>query len=98
MRVVASLLQATATRTAQGGQVVSYESLGTLWLRLGARRRREKADADVARAIETLAAVIRADERLAEGLVVRLGGADWDLVGLKPEGPGKVKLNLERRR
>ena len=41
-----------------------------------------------------------ADPRLAEGMVVRFGGADWGVAGLEadPKAAGRVRLNLERAR
>jgi hypothetical protein len=50
--------------------------------------------------VETLSATVRADPRLAEGLVVRFGGADWSVVGIEadPKAAGRVRLNLERAR
>ena len=52
------------------------------------------------RGVETLSATVRADPRLAEGLVVRFGGADWGVAGVEadPKAAGRVRLNLERAR
>lgn len=98
MRVVASLLEVIEGRTAQGGVTVSYEALGSVWLKLGARRRREKAELGLGRSVEVMTAQARADDRLAEGQVLRFGGGDWGLVGIGPVIGGRVKLDLERRR
>ncbi|NWE54431.1 head-tail adaptor protein [Brevundimonas sp. P7753] len=100
MKVIASLVRAVEAETTYGGRVVSYEPVGSLWLSLGARRRRERTEAGVTRGVETLSATVRADPRLSEGLVVRFGGADWGVVGVEadPKAAGRVRLNLERAR
>lgn len=100
MKIVASLARPVEAQTPYGGRVVSYEPMGTLWLALGARRRRERTDAGVTRGVETLSATVRADPRLAEGLIVRFGGADWGVVGVEadPKAAGRARLNLERAR
>lgn len=98
MRVVASLLEPVEVPTAQGGMAVSYEALGSVWLKLGARRRREKVEEGLGRSVEVLKAEARADERLAEGRVLRFGGADWGLVAVGVELGGRVTLEMERRR
>ena len=100
MKVVASLVRPVTAQTPYGGQVVSYEPVGSLWLALGARRRRERTEAGVTRAVETLSATVRADPRLEEGLVARFGGADWAVVWIEadPKAAGRVRLNLERMR
>ena len=87
--------------TPDGGRSVSFEPAGSAWLKCGARRRRERTDADAGpRGVETLSATVRADPRLAEGLVVRFGGADWGVVGVEadPKAAGRARLNLERAR
>ncbi|MNH48457.1 hypothetical protein D3C73_00060 [compost metagenome] len=100
MKIVASLMRAVEAETPYGGRVVSYEPVGPLWLSLGARRRRERTESGVTRGVETLSATVRADPRLAEGLVVRFGGADWGVLGVEadPMAAGRVRLNLERAR
>lgn len=98
MRVVASLLLAVPSQTPQGGQVVSYQGMGTVWLRLGARRRRERVEAGAVRVVESLSAVARLDPRLEEGRVVRFGGVDWEVMSQEPEGAAQVRLLMERRR
>ena len=100
MKVVASLVRPVEAETPYGGRVVSYEPVGSLWLSLGARRRRERTEGGAARGVETLSATVRADPRLAEGLIARFGGADWSLVGIEadPKAAGRVRLNLERAR
>ncbi len=104
MKVVASLMRPVEAQTPYGGRVVSYEPVGSLWLALGARRRRERTEGGVTRGVETLSATTRADPRLAEGaaegLIVRFGGADWGVVGVEvdPKAAGRARLNLERAR
>ncbi len=69
---------------------------GWRWARDGGASGRKAAQ----RGVETLSATVRADPRLAEGLVVRFGGADWSVVGIEadPKAAGRVRLNLERVR
>lgn len=100
MKVVASLMRAVEAETPYGGRVVSYEPVGSLWLALGARRRRERTESGVTRGVETLSATVQSDPRLAERLVVRFGGADWSVVGIEadPRAAGRVRLNLEQAR
>lgn len=100
MRVLASLFEVMEAETAQGGRAKTYEALGVAWLSLGARRRRERTEAGVTRGTETLTAETRADARLAEGRVLRFGGADWAIVAVDGvDGrPGRVSVGLERAR
>jgi len=100
VKIVASLVRAVEAETPYGGRAVSYEPVGSLWLSLGARRRRERTEGGVTRGVETLSATVRADPRLAEGLIVRFGGADWGVAGIEadPKAAGRVRLNLERTR
>lgn len=97
MRVLAGLFQAVETATPYGGMAVSYEPLGSAWLRLGARRRRERTDAGVTRGVELASAETRADPRLVEGRVLRFGGAEWRIVAVDADQtPGRMTLSLER--
>ena len=100
MRILANLFEVLEAETPYGGRATTYEALGVAWLGLGARRRRERTEAGVARGIETLSAETRADPRLAEGRVLRFGGADWEIVAVDGVGgrPGRVALGLERAR
>lgn len=101
MRVLAALLEPVEAVTPQGGRTVIYEPLGTAWLALGQRRRRERTEeGEGARGVETLGAETRADARLAEGRVLRFGGADWLIVSAQgePGRPGRMLLSLERGR
>ncbi|WP_417231353.1 phage head closure protein [Brevundimonas sp.] len=98
-RRLAELLSATETRTPQGGQAVSFEPLGWVWLRAGSRRRRERTEAGSARIIETLRVETRADSRLVAGRVLRFDGNDWTVVAVEVDAdrPGRVHPDLERR-
>lgn len=98
-RWLAELLAVTETRTPQGGQAVSFEPLGWVWIRPGARRRRERTEVGVTRTIETMHVESRADPRLVAGRVLRFGGDDWTVVGVEPDAarPGRVHPDLERR-
>lgn len=100
VRVLARVLTPVETVTPYGGRSTTYEPAGMVWLALGVRRRRTRAEAGSARAIETLSAGTRADPRLGVGQVLRFGGADWRLEALEPDAarPGRLKLELERRR
>jgi hypothetical protein len=100
MRILAGLLQPVEAETPYGGRSVTYDSLGVVWLAAGDRRRRERTDAGMVRAIETMTAETRADPRLTEGRVLRFGGADWAIVMIDTDAgsPGRVSLSLERGR
>ena len=99
MRVLATVWRGAETRTAQGGVAVFYEAVGSVWLKLGARRRTTKGEAEAAVVVETLRAEARADPRLEEGLRLRFSGAEWSLVMVDTsEAAGRVKLELERMR
>jgi hypothetical protein len=95
--VLAELFQGVESETPYGGRAVSWEPLGSAWLKLGARRRRERTEAGGARAVETVTAETRSDGRLAEGRVLRFGGGDWRIVSGETVG-GRAILNLERMR
>ena len=100
MRILAALLQPVETETPYGGRSVTYDSLGVVWLAAGDRRRRERSEAGVTRAIEVMTAEARADPRLVEGRVLRFGGGDWAVVAIDADAgsPGRVSLSLERGR
>lgn len=97
MKTLAELFELVEAETPYGGRAVSYELLGHAWLKLGARRRRERSEAGGPRAIETVTAETRADARLAPGRVLRFGGGDWRIVSGETVG-GQAVLNLERIR
>lgn len=97
MRVLAELFEGVESQTPYGGQAVSWEPLGSAWLKLGPRRLREKNEPGGARATELVTAEARADARLSAERVVRLGGADWRIRSVETVG-GQAILNLERTR
>lgn len=95
MRVLAGLYEGVESQTPYGGRAVSWEPLGSAWLKLGPRRRREKSEAGGARVSELMTAEARADARLSAGRVLRFGGADWRIRSVETVG-GQAILNLER--
>ena len=97
MRTLAGLFEAVEADTPYGGRSVTYEPVGSAWLKLGARRRRERTEAGVTRGVETVTAETRSDVRLKSGRVLRFGGADWRIVSGETVG-GRAILNLERVR
>ncbi len=100
MRVLAGLFGLEEVETPYGGLAATYDPLGHAWLKLGARRRRERVEAGATAAIETATAETRTDPRLRPGRVLRFGGADWTIVfvDVEAERPGRARLSLERRR
>lgn len=97
MKVLAELFEGVESETPYGGRAVSWEPLGSAWLKLGPRRRREKTEPGGVRAIETAAAQTRSDVRLTVGRMLRFGGGDWGIVSGETVG-GRAILNLERIR
>lgn len=97
MKTLAGLFEAVEVETPYGGRSVTYEPVGSAWLTLGARRRREKRDAGGGRAVEVVTAETRADARLEVGRVLRFGGTDWRILAGETVG-GRAILNLERMR
>jgi hypothetical protein len=97
VKVLAELLQGVESETPYGGRAVSWEPLGSAWLKLGARRRREKSEFGRTRAVETVTAETRSDVRLEAGRVLRFGGGDWRILSGETVG-GRAILNLERMR
>jgi head-tail adaptor len=99
-RTLAQLLEPVEAETPYGGRAISFEPLGSVWLRIEGRRRRERTEAGVASAVETATAETRTDPRLTEGRVIRFGGADWAIAAVDgdPNRPGRVTLNIERTR
>ncbi|MFJ6023369.1 phage head-tail adapter protein [Brevundimonas sp. NPDC092305] len=76
---------------------MSFEPVGSTWLKLGARRRRDVREAGGSRGVETVTAEARADARLTAGRVLRFGGGDWRIASDETVG-GRAILNLERMR
>ena len=97
MKTLAEVFEAVEAETPYGGRSVSYEPVGSAWLKLGARRRRERREAGGVRAVEIVTAETRADARLEVGRVLRFGGADWRIRSGETVG-GRAILNLERMR
>lgn len=95
--VLAELLQGVESETPYGGRAVSWEPLGWAWLKLGARRRREKSEPGGLRVVETVTAETRSDLRLAEGRALEFDGGEWRIVSGETVG-GRAILNLERIR
>ena len=97
MKALAGLFEGVETGTPYGGRAVSWDPLGSAWLKLGARRRRETREPGGARAVETVTAETRSDVRLTVGRMLRFGGGDWRIVSGETVG-GRAILNLERIR
>ena len=95
MRVLAGLFEGLESQTPYGGRAVSWEPLGSAWLKLGPRRLREKSEPGGVRTTEVMTAEARADVRLAAGRVLRFSGADWRIRTVETVG-GQAILNLER--
>ena len=100
MRVLARIEKPVEAETPYGGRVVSYEPLGSVWLKMETRRRRERTDGGAVSAVDIASAEARADPRLTEGRVVRFGGGDWSIAAVDgdPDRPGRVALTIERTR
>jgi len=97
VRALAGLFEAVEAETPYGGRSVTYEPVGSAWLKLGARRRRERTEAGVTRGVETVTAETRSDPRLKAGRVLRFGGTDWRIMAVESVG-GRAILTLERMR
>lgn len=95
MRLLAGLFEGLESQTPYGGRSVSWEPVGSAWLKPGPRRRRERSEPGGARIVETMTAEARADARLASGRVLRFGGADWRIRSSETVG-GQAILMLER--
>lgn len=95
MRVLAGLFEGLESQTPYGGRAVSWEPVGSAWLKPGPRRRREKREPDGMRITEVMSAEARADDRLTPERVLRFGGGDWRIRSVETVG-GQAILNLER--
>jgi hypothetical protein len=95
VRTLAGLFEGVENETPYGGRAISWEPVGSAWLKLGPRRQREKTEAGGARVVEAMTAETRADPRLITGRVLRFGGADWRIRTGQTIG-GQAILNLER--
>nr|WP_245161547.1 head-tail adaptor protein [Brevundimonas alba] len=89
------MFEGVESETPYGGRAVSWNALGSVWLKPGPRHRREKSEPGGARTSETMAAEARADPRLTEDRVLRFGGADWRIRSAETVG-GIAILTLER--
>jgi len=92
---LAGLFEGVEAETPYGGRSVTWEPLGSAWLKPGTRRRREKTEAAGLRVVETVTAETRADVRLTVGRMLRFGGGDWRIVSGETVG-GQAILQLER--
>jgi hypothetical protein len=95
VRVLAGLFEGVESQTPYGGRAVSWEAVGSAWLKPGPRRSRETGEAGGARITDFMTAEARADARLTTGRVLRFGGADWRIRSVETIG-GQAILNLER--
>lgn len=95
--LLAELFEVIETQTPYGGRSTTHEPVGSAWLRLGARQRRERTEASRATVVETVVAESRADARLVAGRLLRFGGGDWRVVAADAVG-GRAILKLERIR
>nr|WP_316628997.1 phage head-tail adapter protein [uncultured Brevundimonas sp.] len=98
VRALAGLYRPVEAETPYGGRSVTFEPMGSVWLKGGTRRRVERGEGDQRRSVETMKAETRADPRLALGRVLRFGGADWTIRLVADQRPGRVELDLERTR
>lgn len=97
MKVLAELFEGFESETPYGGRAVSWDPVGSAWLKLGRRRRRERNEAGGMRVVETVTAETRSDVRLTAGRMLRFTGGDWRIVSGETVG-GRAILNLERMR
>lgn len=94
---LAELFEVIEAQTPYGGRSLTYERIGSVWVRLGSVRRRSRSEAGEAEMAEALTAEGRSDPRLTTGRVLRVGGADWRIAAAETVG-GRAILNLERTR
>ena len=97
VRTLAGLFEGVESLTPYGGRAVSWEPFGSVWLKTGPARLREKGEPGGARATESMTAEARADTRLTPARVLRFRGADWRIRSAETVG-GQAILNLERIR
>lgn len=95
--LLAELFEVVEAETPYGGRNLTYDLIGSAWIRPGLARRRDRREAGAAATIEALTAESRADARLIAGHVLRFGGADWRIVAGERFG-GRAILDLERIR
>lgn len=97
MRALAELFEPLESETPYGGRAVSWEPIGSAWLKPGVRRRRERSEPGGTRTVETMTAETLSDMRLTTGRMLRFGGGDWRILSGETVG-GQAILNLERMR
>lgn len=95
--LLADLFEVIEAETPYGGRSVTYEPVGSAWLRLGTPRRRARTEAGRTATVETLTAESRTDARLTVGRVLRFGGGHWRIMSGEADS-GRAILNLERTR
>ena len=97
MRTLAGLFEGVESQTPYGGRATSWEPFGSVWLKTGPARLREKSEPGGTRTTEITTAETRADARLTPARVLRFRGADWSIRSVETVG-GQAILNLERTR
>lgn len=95
--LLAQVFEVIEAETPYGGRSLTYEPIGSAWIKPGPTRRRERSEAGSSTTVETLTAESRSDPRLMAGRVLRFSGADWRIVSGEPAN-GRSILNLERTR
>lgn len=95
MRTWATVSDGVMSETPHGGQTIDWEQIGQVWLKLGARRRRERVEAGRLRVLETATAETWMDHRLTPGRRLGFEDADWSVVAVETIG-GRMILSLER--
>ena len=95
--LLAQVFEVIEAETPYGGRSLTYELIGSAWLRAGPTRRRDRSEAGTLTTVETLTAESRLDSRLTAGRVLRFGGGDWRIVSGEPVNRRSI-LHLERTR
>lgn len=97
LALLAQVFEVIEAETPYGGRSLTYEPIGSAWLRVGPTRRRERSEAGISTTVEALTAESRPDPRLTAGRVLRFGGGDWRIASGEPAKARSI-LNLERTR
>lgn len=95
--LLARLFELICADTPYGGRSVTYEPAGSVWLKPGPVRRRERGEAGTGQVSEIMTGEARADTRLTAGRILRFGDGDWRIISGETVG-GRAILNLERIR
>ena len=100
LKVLAELFRLVPTGTPFGGQAVSHEPLGLVWLAIDREKARRVREADGEGVAQAMEIVCRSDPRLEPDRMLRFSGGDWTVaaVSADPARRGWMKLSLERRR